>query len=479
MLDNEETEKKSIGIFDIEDINEEEFVFTIVEQQDWNFSPIEVENDGGIRVNLLSSNVVEKRQGVRTLDLFIEGNEDMREQSGYSFTINKKFKDLLIEAVHQGNGKFKYELEEIKEEKLDEQEKIDFNIKYTPTDEQINEMISKVDIQTFKKIICERLYDTQGYTPQKISANITDERCKEYLKRWAENKYHWYKLFGDNLKLEVEIEVKKDIISVKQKMQEIKEMFPLYYQIFECLDYKDVMNNQLNYIQDWWKKDKRVKRGMKFTQLIALYNNEELNMEVSKIYQEKGKKKICISIEPADYLTVSINKSGWRSCHNFFNGDWSQAPLGYMFDCSSAVSYMYDKIVDFDEGKYKYKINSKQWRQMIYWNGRTSAIVFSRQYPFDSDEISQKIRELMEDAMSKVYNAPNKWRLFSHENNANVSVEKGNYIYNDVKNGFAHKVVRNKFDKSFEREIIWIGAERYYGIMSNYEVGEDSGNDIW
>lgn len=346
-----------------------------------------------------------------------------------------------------------------KEEKEENEPKIDYRFKDKPTEEDIKNMIELVDLDVFTKIIKSRLLD-EGYIEV---GKFNRAWARKYLVEWAKAKYRFYKIFGNKLTIEKEVETEKTEEEFEQDIKILKLKFPLYAPIIKAVNQKVIENNEINvnYISGCLSEDSRVKNGMKFTKFMSLYGNKELDIEVSKLYQDKGKSNLVISINPIDYLTVSINKSGWHSCHNFFEGCYRNAGLSYMLDHTSLVGYSYNTTVKYNKIQ-PFEWNSKKWRQMIYVSETTSAMVFSRQYPYSSSYLSKEARILLEETVSKFFSSGNKWKLYSCQKNAKIEVYKneGSPLYNDVENGYSHTVVKAKDDIKFDEEIgIPIGVQ--------------------
>ena len=393
-----------------------------------------------------------------------------------------KVREYPGEAAFTSNQFEKIDVEQ-EEQKEKEVEKIKFSYPGEPTQEEIDEMISLVDLATFQKIIQNRvLSDIEYYddfTKTEIKS-LTKAWVKKYLQDWAKAKYRFYKMFGDKLTIEDEIETNKDENEFRREYSEIMAKFPLYKVVLNAISFDDIYKNEMCDLSDFILEDKRVKNGMKFTQFISLYGCKELDMEISKLYQNKGKSKIFISINPIDYLTVSINRSDWRSCHNFFDGEYRNAGLSYMNDKTSLVAYSANGMVDYTRYERPFTWNSKKWRQMIYVSEESSTTVFSRQYPCESTEMSKGVRLLWEKYIDKYFNISFVWKVFNHRNDANIEVEKKCCtLYNDVGNGFGHKVIKNKADINYdEKENIYIGDT--IRAINNFEVEiVDEGETLW
>ena len=90
---------------------------------------------------------------------------------------------------------------------------------------------------------------------------------------------------------------------------------------------------------------------------------------------------------------------------------------------------------------------------MIYISKENSSIIFSRQYPNESDNLAKVVREMFEDIVSDYFGVENKWKVYSNVEGANIETDNEELLYNDVNNGFGHKVVKNKFDIDLDKDI--------------------------
>lgn len=373
------------------------------------------------------------------------------------------------------------ESEKIMEEK--EIRKISYTYTEKPKKEDIERMISLVDLDTFCDIARNRVLQEGKREEVK---NINNDWAKNYLKYWAKAKYRFYKMFGDKLTIETDVQVEKTHQEALNFLYELIAKFPLYSPMLKGISPNALLKNSISTIdkglidQDFFD-DIKVKEQMKFTSFISLYGNKELDIELSKFYQEKGNAHLTISINPIDYLTVSINRSNWKSCHNFFIGGYRNACVSYMNDETSLVSYRSSGIVEYKKEK-NFKWNSKSWRQMIYMSQENSAIVFSRQYPNggENDDLSKEIRKLLEEKVSEFFGGSHKWKIFKRCDDGNVAVVKGtdSRVYNDVSSGYSHRLIKAKDDIDYDKSAtIYIGAAARK-FHDNRKVETSDGN-IW
>jgi len=148
-----------------------------------------------------------------------------------------------------------------------------------------------------------------------------------------------------------------------------------------------------------------------------------------------------ISIDPLDYLTMSLNQAGWHSCHDQ-NGCHRAGMLAYMVDKHSVIMYVKSiKDVEYELNGVKFVHNSKKWRQVSYVDIDTLSTIFSRQYPADNENACKVAREMMSGQFSKFMGIEDKCTITDNNDRIYDMVkdydrESHEYIlhYNDILN---------------------------------------------
>lgn len=487
LTDNEEMEKTdAFAVIKTEEIDSENVKVTIVHQRDTRFEHWFVLDGEKLKlvppwevnyphVKIGSVDFIEYAQDTHGYVFFMKGCADIDKEA--SVIIPKEAWSYIKEGLEILGA-----LIDIEEPKEDTSlAPIDYNTStLTPTEEEINEMIDLVDIDTFNKIIKNRLYSYLAPSERELLGKVNRKWARSYLKEWAISKYRFYKMFGNKLSINKKIKLEPDITSIKTMVEEIKRKFPLYRFMLEKIKVEAFQTRRVSEVNvhRYFYEDKRVKSNMSITKFISLYGNKDLDTELSKMYQDIGKNTIYLSINPIDYLTVSINNSGWESCHNFFKGCYRNAGLSYMIDRTSFISFASRSNVPYPL-EFPFEWNTKNWRQMVYMSEVDSKTVFSRQYPYDSEEISKKVREFFEEITSEYFKSANQWKVFTSERNAKVDVKRGDgsLVYNDVKEGFKYKVIKAKDDINY-RENVQISIGNAVRALNDKDVFITASSDI-
>jgi hypothetical protein len=327
--------------------------------------------------------------------------------------------------------------------------KINFSIK-KPVDEVIiKEMISKVDYERFKKLMA---IGSDGHAGA--------ENLNWVLNEWAHAKYDFYLLFGKSLTLESGLELEMSRLEMSSLIDEkLYRKFPRHYAILSRFDAQEFIANEISgvasalvtYCGDMYK------RGKKLSKFIAEYcKDKELNDALANVLgNRKIVSKIVVSIDPYDYLTMSLNNHRWGSCQKLGEGEFASASLALMLDEATLISYKYSgEDTNYNYHGYEFVGNSKSWRQCVYYDKNTSSILFSRQYPDIIDNVAKALREMMEAKVSEYLCIENIWGI--KHNDSHKYYEKGSkLLYHDVMEGAGtHCQVTNKKCKDVPHFIV-------------------------
>lgn len=251
----------------------------------------------------------------------------------------------------------------------------------------------------------------------KYSQCVPDPKTDQLFETWEKSKEYFYKLFGNKYIYELPDEVAFDL-SKKAKAQRIKNFLePLrYYYGQEALS--DFIEDQEEgffdnlIVKDYNYKGKIITKGSKLVRAFKYFVANEnlltdLQNQASRIIQEsKISGKLCLSIHPLDYLSISENNYNWRSCHSL-DGEYRAGNISYLLDSATVVCYLKGadevKLPNFPEDVLW---NDKKWRVLLYFSNDKNMIFAGRQYPFDSEVGMDLIRYDLLDAIK--FTAPAK-----------------------------------------------------------------------
>jgi hypothetical protein len=136
---------------------------------------------------------------------------------------------------------------------------------------------------------------------------------------------------------------------------------------------------------------------------------EQLNSVFSIFLQSIRSEKLTfrISAHPLDYLLMSENTTGWRTCHSL-DGAHCAGNLSYLLDPSTVVAYVYKNFAEFMGIPWP----KKMWRQLVFIDVDNAVAVFQRQYPDRNKNFATTVRKIIEKLLAKHHNvAEAKWLL--------------------------------------------------------------------
>lgn len=246
--------------------------------------------------------------------------------------------------------------------------------------------------QQFNEVILE----SQGFMPK------TDK----LFELWRENKQWFLNKTKGRLIVESKEEISFDMDD-ETKLHYIDEFIDFVgtFGLFELCDYihaqrEGFFKNEV--VVSYNYGNTHIPAGSKLLKSFKIFiTNKDLLYEIqnraSMIIQEiKVKGILCLSVHPLDYLSVSENNHGWRSCHAL-DGEYRAGNLSYMADSATIVCYLKSKkdtvLPNFPK---EIKWNSKKWRTLLFFSNDKREMFFGRQYPMfckDSFPIVMKMLE--------------------------------------------------------------------------------------
>lgn len=401
---------------------------------------------------------------------------------------NKKVDSDIIDKYLQEWALSKYEyylmfgrelkIEEKKEIRIDDQE-LDFLIR---------DLINKFDYKILSKIPKEDFINNKISNIDIFYANAFDD----FIGKVYDKYYAIYPMFM-SLGKEAFISDKLPKNDLHEKYFDGKYVpgestFDFLEENIPEMIWEDIKDD-MNYMRNLFEI--RAQNGMKLSKFLSkVFDNNEFDIELSKVLQNRNQKGyIAISINPIDYLMMSMNKHGWSSCQRVIRGCFSSAPFSYMMDEPTLIAYMhngniyhYDNIkfntatvgsvtygesesVDFGEFGFDYL--SFKNRELVYMDKDTCGCAFALGYCNMAEETYKQIRLLVEHVISKHLGIDEKWVVAKPTNGKNTdrSINSryklrifGSQVYLDPVQSFAYiKGVSNIYDTEFN-----VGVDHTY-----------------
>ena len=276
-------------------------------------------------------------------------------------------------------------------------------------DEQYRPMLKEVSIPDFTKCIAQ-------FSGLHIS-NVKDEVIKTYLLTWAKNKYRFYKMLGNKLKIDNKIQYKEENKDIRTEMRALEKEYPAY-----ALWLNDFSYNKVNKINERdIDYDVRIVindifpgfciEGTSITHFFKSYLKapDELVTAIGRIWENEIVKGIyTISIDPVDMMLASENPYNWQSCYRLaVDNDCSHADgcMAAILDDSSLITYIWNregKFSLYNEYDFK-KIRYYRMREWISISPNQTAIHFNAIYPGKkyTDEFEKSLRNIVENLVNE------------------------------------------------------------------------------
>ena len=276
-------------------------------------------------------------------------------------------------------------------------------------DEQYRPMLKEVNIPDFTKCIAQ-------FSGLHIS-KVNDEVIKTYLLTWAKNKYRFYQLLGNKLKIDNQIQYQEENKNQETEIKSLEKEFPAYALWLEGFKY--VEKNKINIRDTNWEIRETVNNifpgcrldSCSLTHFFKSYLNapDELVTKIGRIWENEIVEGIyTISIDPVDMMLASENPYNWQSCYRLaVDNDCSHADgcMAAILDDSSLITYIWNREGKFSlYNEYEFKnIRYYRMREWISISPKQTAIHFNSIYPGKrySDEFEKSLRKVVENLVNK------------------------------------------------------------------------------
>ena len=329
-------------------------------------------------------------------------------------------------------------------------------------------------------------------------ADIDNVDLEKVLQFWNRDKKKMFKVLGRKLRVKIPIDVESDYKLFINKLYETYQP-PFGYAVDNQVnhpfitDFEQFWSNKIDHLEYWnkTKSEEGVRELFKYDNIKNGYLNRDYNFhnvredksltlsqgakimksiqkmlkfveypnmdlfekwrnDISNITTSKHiKANLVFSIHPLDFLTMSDNTCGWRSCMSWMNnGGYSTGPIEMMNSNMVIIAYL-ESNKDFIFNNHK--IPNKTWRTLLYVH--KDILLEGKCYPFYSKDVStivlDKLREL-------VYNNM-KWKY-----------QYINQTYTDMKPYHSNGYVRNKKDfRNSQHKIIVYTNGMYNDVVKD------------
>ena len=237
------------------------------------------------------------------------------------------------------------------------------------------------------------------------SQEISHPQVKDIIKDWYAAKHKWIDLMHGELIYEYPEEVKFELDSDAKAMlldNFIEKVIDFYCnEELSCflrdISTAEFFDNLTNYEYHEWEitvpANYKVIKAFKFFESNEDKLKEMQNDASMIIQQNVVSGRLCFSVHPLDYLSLSENIHNWRSCHAL-DGDYRSGNMNYMMDENTVVCYLRaEKQAILPHFPEDVIWNSKKWRVLVFFSDDEQMIFMGRQYPFFSNSGIEIIKE--------------------------------------------------------------------------------------
>lgn len=200
----------------------------------------------------------------------------------------------------------------------------------------------------------------------------------------------------------------------------------------------------------------RIPQGMKITRALKFFtcgDEKLLNMLQTKYSQIINTSdiggKLCISVDPMDFLTMSVNNNNWRSCMAL-DGEYASGTLSYAADAYTIMVYLKSDKEDenLKDVPNDIKWNSKKWRCLMYFDKDYNMLLSTKQYPFTSTQLMEQATKFVKETLHlENYEYKKANSIYDY----NVSLGSKGLIFNDLEaNNNSKMIIHSLIKKGYE-----------------------------
>lgn len=324
----------------------------------------------------------------------------------------------------------------------------------------------------------------------------------KWLQNWSHSNQKLYKLLGNQFIKEFDIRFAKESSVLRNEMaillksvfkgsyhnfyinilKQDENMPPAVLESFSRLsDLENFINDSIavpiKYKRKDSKKTLQIQKGMKpmraFQKVVEYYKDiyffvgfEEFKNQHSLILNNKYTAgKLCVSIHPLDFMTMSDNASNWSSCMSWINQGCYEVGTIEMMNSNNVLccylkghdSFHFGKDVDLYNDPF-YCWNNKKWRQLVYIT--KDILMGGKAYPYQSKDMTfallSFIKDLAKENMNWIYTfGPELYQDMIHINNSHAM-------------NLNHKWILE--GDTFKHNIIWDTKGMYNDMLNDSET---------
>lgn len=339
-------------------------------------------------------------------------------------------------------------------------------------------------------------------------ASVEPSSIEEVLSLWNKNKKKLLKIFNNQLRISIPIEVQTNTQSMYNRYKKIYS--PLYGALYELQSFKaDPRNHEfMNTLGVWLSKrvtEENIDDYRTLVSLIRYDNIEQGKISFSYTFSDGDRKKLKIqsgtktmrairkvleyynfpcmhsfekwrddlslvctdkyikselvfSIHPIDFMTMSDNASGWSSCMSWIDhGGYSTGTIEMMNSNLAVVVYLKSQNSKIKFVFNNFEIPNKTWRTLLFVH--KDILLVGKQYPYYSEVLAKTILEEFQTIL---------------KNNVGWTYQYKQQPYRDMLHSFDNRYVKYDLGREKNKHKIFV----YTNIMYN-DIIEDHCTRYW
>lgn len=268
-------------------------------------------------------------------------------------------------------------------------------------------MLQCVDIAMRRYLVLNEIQE-QFNKVITYSQGIAEPKTDKLFADWKINKANFIQAFGKHKLIyeypeKVQVELNDDAKEGLLQSLRSTMLNDIYPELATFIEHEKEGFFQNKVIKEYWTIDgKFIPKGMKLLKAFKYFVEDdpvklnEYQMKASNLIQQnKIEGTLCFSVHPLDYLSSSENTHNWHSCHSL-NGSYRAGNLSYMTDESTILVYLKsDEDTKLPHFPSDVPWNNKKWRMLLHFNWAHAFCFAGRQYPFHSNNLLNKVLEIM------------------------------------------------------------------------------------
>lgn len=270
-----------------------------------------------------------------------------------------------------------------------------------------------------------------------IHIDVDENIIQQYVDTWQKNKQHLMDMFNGTIytyptPIECEMDNEHKQMAIDTFIDDLPQLIQYRTNLtFDLTEFTrfiraqgfDATKNIVS-IEFTCPDGTIIPKGMKLLRAFKYFISDKdiltkvqdkMNLIISKC---KLTGYLHLSVDPLDYLSISENDFGWRSCHSL-DGDYAAGNLDYMMDKATVVCYLDDNEQNHTLNNFPSDIkwNSKKWRMLLFFSPDDCTVAAGRQYPTIAVGILSHVQKCLRKIFTEI-EYPEDWTNieFQHAN---------------------------------------------------------------